>query len=116
VVMTIQTNISLLKDLANGDKAFELQMLELIGAELALEIPRMLPLFHEKNYPELFRIAHQMKTSVSYVFDQEFFQLITQIEQASKQNQASPELKQNIEYLDQQINEILQAIDNLASL
>jgi hypothetical protein len=72
--MIIRTNTSLLKDLANGDKAFELQMLELIRAEFALEIPRMLPLLNEKNYDELHRIAHQMKTSVAYVFNQEFIQ------------------------------------------
>jgi hypothetical protein len=114
--MKIQTNTSLLKDLANGDKAFEMQMLELIRAELALEIPRMMPLYHEKNHPELYRIAHQLKTSVSYIFEQEIFAILTQIEQEAKQNLATDELFRGIEYLDQHLLDMLEAIDNLAGL
>jgi CheY-like chemotaxis protein len=60
-------NLAYLKEISGGDAAFEVTMLEQFLQQVPGELAALQDAFNQENYPELALIAHNMKTSVSFV-------------------------------------------------
>jgi signal transduction histidine kinase/FixJ family two-component response regulator len=56
-----------LKNLSGGNKAFEVSMIEQFRLQIPGELKTMQDAFSKKNYEETARIAHNMKTTVSFM-------------------------------------------------
>lgn len=56
-----------LKNLSGGNKAFEVSMIEQFRLQVLGELKTMQDAFSKKNYEETARIAHNMKTTISFM-------------------------------------------------
>jgi CheY-like chemotaxis protein/anti-sigma regulatory factor (Ser/Thr protein kinase) len=60
-------NLAYLKEISGGDATFEVTMLEQFLQQVPGELAALQDAFNQENYPELALIAHNMKTSFSFV-------------------------------------------------
>ena len=60
-------NLSYLKELSGGNAAFEISMIEQFLQQVPGELEAMQDEFDKKNYAEAAQIAHNLKTSVSFM-------------------------------------------------
>jgi signal transduction histidine kinase/DNA-binding response OmpR family regulator len=60
-------NLDYLKDVSGGNTAFEISMIEQFLQQVPRELEAMKEAFDKADYPELTHIAHNLKTSVSFI-------------------------------------------------
>jgi HPt (histidine-containing phosphotransfer) domain-containing protein len=60
-------NLDYLREVSGGDSSFEKNMMEQFLEQVPGELEAMQEAFSKANYPELKHIAHNLKTSVSFM-------------------------------------------------
>src|SRR5450432_8829 len=60
-------DLDYLKDVSGGNAEFEISMIEQFLQQVPVELEAMKEAFDKTNYPELIHIAHNLKTSVSFM-------------------------------------------------
>jgi CheY-like chemotaxis protein len=60
-------NLDYLKEVSGGNTGFETSMIEQFLQQVPGELEAMQEAFHKANYPELTHVAHNLKTSVSFM-------------------------------------------------
>lgn len=60
-------NLAYLRELSGGSTQFEINMVEQFLQQVPLEVKRLTEAFDRKNYREIARIAHNLRTSVSFM-------------------------------------------------
>jgi signal transduction histidine kinase/CheY-like chemotaxis protein/HPt (histidine-containing phosphotransfer) domain-containing protein len=77
-------NMEYLQSLSKGDKAFETNMIKAFSRQMPLELNDLKTAIEDKNYKRIARIAHNMKSTVSYMGLHQLTPLLLQIETESE--------------------------------
>ncbi len=78
------TNLDYLRLMADGDKEMEQTMLEMLLVELPGEFEKMKILHEEKNWDELGKVSHKMKSTLAFIGNEELTNANARIEILSK--------------------------------
>jgi signal transduction histidine kinase/CheY-like chemotaxis protein/HPt (histidine-containing phosphotransfer) domain-containing protein len=76
-------NMEYLRSLSNGDKSFERNMIKAFSKQVPAELEELRVAIEEKNYQRTGAIAHNMKSTVSYLGLQQLTPVLEQIETES---------------------------------
>ncbi len=77
-------NIEYLRSLSNGDEDFERNMIKAFSEQMPQELKELKTAIDQKNYKQIRSIAHNMKSTVSYLGLQQLTPLLEQIETESE--------------------------------
>lgn len=77
-------NIEYLRSLSNGDEDFERNMIKAFSEQMPQELKELKTAIDQKNYKKIRSIAHNMKSTVSYLGLQQLTPLLEQIETESE--------------------------------
>ncbi len=61
------TDLTYLSEICDGDRELMKTMLDMIVAEIPAEIEKMQDAAQQRDWKELFELAHKMKTTLAYV-------------------------------------------------
>jgi signal transduction histidine kinase/CheY-like chemotaxis protein len=81
---TAVININYLRSLSKGDEKFEKKMIESFSEQIPQEINELKSAIDQKNYKKIGSVAHNMKSTVSYLGLQKLILLLEEIEIESK--------------------------------
>ena len=77
-------DLSYLDLMADGDAKLRRIMLKLLSEELPADFKKYHPLYEKRDWKELHRISHRMKTTLSFVGNEELTRLNARIEKIVK--------------------------------
>ncbi|MFQ5446041.1 MAG: Hpt domain-containing protein [Saprospiraceae bacterium] len=84
---TTHINLDYLRLMADGDADMEKVMLDMLLTELPTEFEKMKILCDAKDWAELSRVSHKMKSTLAFVGNDEMTAANKAIESASKNNE-----------------------------
>lgn len=94
-------NLDYLELMVSGDLDMKKTMIEMLLNELGEEINKMRPMYQAKNLDDLYSLSHKMKSTLSFVGNEEMISTNKEIEHRLKNNLDSSDLPKFIEVLEQ---------------
>jgi signal transduction histidine kinase/CheY-like chemotaxis protein/HPt (histidine-containing phosphotransfer) domain-containing protein len=93
-------NMEYLHSLSNGDKMFERNMIQAFSKQMPEELKELKTAIDEMNYKRIRVIAHNMKSTVSYLGLQQLTSLLQQIEAESENKNGFSRIHENFKLID----------------
>jgi len=93
-------NMEYLQSLSKGDKTFERNMIKAFSTQMPLELNDLKIAIGDKNYKRIGRIAHNMKSTVSYMGLHQLTPLLQQIETESELENGLARINENFTLID----------------
>ena len=93
-------NMDYLQSLSKGDKTFEKNMIKAFSKQMPLELKELQIAIDDKNYKRIRTIAHNMKSTVSYMGLQQLTSLLEQIETESENANGLSRINENFTVID----------------
>ncbi len=103
-------DLSYLDLMADGDAKLRRIMLKLLSEELPTDFKKYQPLYKKRNWKELHRISHRMKTTLSFVGNEELTRLNARIEKIVKTHTNLEQLPNLLEKVQQVYPKALEEI------
>jgi CheY-like chemotaxis protein len=88
-------NMEYLRSLSNGDKSFERNMIKAFSKQVPAELEELRVAIEEKNYQKTGAIAHNMKSTVSYLGLHQLTPMLQQIEAESENKNGFTRILEN---------------------
>jgi len=88
-------NMEYLQSLSNGDKSFERNMIKAFSKQVPAELEELRVAIEEKNYQKTGAIAHNMKSTVSYLGLHQLTPMLEQIEAESESKNGFTRILEN---------------------
>ena len=82
--ITSHTNLEYLRLMADGDRDMEQTMLEMLITELQEEFEKMKAHLEKKEWGELGKVSHKMKSTLAFIGNEEMTNANREIEQSAK--------------------------------
>jgi len=93
-------NMEYLQSLSKGDKLFERNMIKSFSKQIPVELKELKAAIDDKNYQRIGTIAHNMKSTVSYMGLQQLTPLLQQIEIESENENGLERINENYSSID----------------
>ena len=88
-------NMEYLQSLSKGDKNFENNMIKSFSTQMPLELKELKRAIDENNYEKIGALAHNMKSTVSYMGLQQLTSLLQEIEAESEKRNSMSRITEN---------------------
>ncbi len=104
-------NLDYLDMMSDGDDSMKKTMLEMLLEELPLEFGKMTELLEQKNWETLSSVSHKMKSTLSFVGNEEMNNANQQIEHVAKSDPSSESLKGLINLLEELCPKVISELE-----
>lgn len=85
-----------LRSLSKGDKTFEKNMMKAFSEQIPAELSKLRAAISERDYKKIESIAHNMKSTVSYLGIHQLSPLLEQIEADSQNKNSTGRINENL--------------------
>jgi len=93
-------NMEYLRSLSNGDETFERNMIKAFSTQMPQELDNLKAAIDEKNYQRIGSVAHNMKSTVSYLGLQQLTPLLEEIEAECEAKNGLTRIHENFALID----------------
>jgi HPt (histidine-containing phosphotransfer) domain-containing protein len=94
-------DLGYLRSLSKGDSAFEKNMIKSFSIQMPKELNELKTAIDQKNYKKIASIAHNMKSTVSYMGLKQLTPLLQQIERESENENSLTHINDNFILIDE---------------
>jgi HPt (histidine-containing phosphotransfer) domain-containing protein len=106
-------NLSYLETMSDGDAEMMQTMLEMLMVEVTEEIEKMQHETQAKNWKEVFEISHKLKTTLSFVGNEEMININKTIEHCARHVVDTEELPNLVNQLSTYAEPVLQELETV---
>lgn len=107
-ITTTFINLDYLRLMADGDEEMIQTMLGMLLEELPEEFEKIKMYYHEKNWEELRKVSHKMKSTLAFVGNEELTAANKDIERIVKEETDFDQIKNLIKIMDSVMPQVVQ--------
>lgn len=107
----MHTNLTYLRLMADDDADMVITMIDMLLEELPTEFDKMVALYESANWGELAKVCHKMKSTLSFVGNEEMTKANREVELAAKHEQKLDQIPGHLTVMSRLLPAVLEELE-----